>query len=112
MAGPGIDRAGGLNAAHKGATPDELWPHGHPGPLSTAYRIPTSLPARGRIEVVRYVRSNRVVDLFGRRITLAEEHAHQYVTAYIKVRPRTVIVVALDGEIIHDGPFPIQRTLR
>lgn len=57
---------------------------------------PTRLPARGRIEVVRYVRSNRVVDLSGKRIVLAEEHAHQYVTAFIKVRSQTVIVVAIE----------------
>ena len=43
---------------------------------------------------------------------LAEEHAHQYVTAYIKVRSRTVIVVAIDGEILYDGAYPIQRLLR
>lgn len=98
--------------AHKGATPAELWSAGHGGPLSTAYRIPTRLPARGRIEVVRYVRSNRVVDLFGKRIVLGEEHAHQYVTAFIKVRSRTVIVVAIDGEILYDGAYPIQRLLR
>ena len=99
-------------SVHKGATPAELWSAGHSGSLSSAYRIPTRLPARGRIEVVRYVRSNRVVDLFGKRIVLAEEHAHQYVTAYIKVRSRTVIVVAIDGEILYDGAYPIQRLLR
>jgi hypothetical protein len=60
-------------SVHKGA-PDELWSHSHLVALSREYRVPTSLPARGRIEVVRYVRSNRVVNLFGRRITVAEEH--------------------------------------
>jgi hypothetical protein len=99
-------------AVHKGATPEELWSNSRPGALSSEYRVPTSLPARGRIEVVRYVRSNRIVDLFGRRITVAEEHAHQYVTAFIKVRSRRVIVATIDGEVIHDGPFPVQRTLR
>ena len=78
--------------------------------MSTGY--PPALPARGRIEVVRYVRSNRIVDLFGRGITVAEEHAHQYVTAFIKVRSRRVIVATIDGEVIHDGPFPVQRILR
>ena len=58
------------------------------------------------------MRSNRIVDLFGRRITVAEEHAHQYVTAFIKVRARTVIVTTIDGEVIYDGPFPVQRMLR
>jgi putative transposase len=99
-------------AVHRGATPAELWSQGRHGALSSGYRVPTSLPARGRIEVVRYVRSNRVVDLFGRRITVAEEHAHQYVTAFIKIRSRRVIIATIDGEVIYDGPFPVQRTLR
>ena len=89
-----------------------MWSNARPGALSSGYRVPTSLPARGRIEVVRYVRSNRVVDLFGRRITVAEDHTHQYVTAFIKVRSRRVVIATIDGEVIHDGPFPLQRTLR
>lgn len=99
-------------AAHKGASPDELWPSGRPAGLSTSYRPPTSLPARGRIEVVRYVRSNRLVDLFGKRVALAEEFTHQYVTAIIKVRSKQVVIVTLDGEIAHSGDFPISRILR
>jgi len=99
-------------AVHKGAAPNELWSQGDVGALSTSYRVPTSLPARGRIEVVRYVRSDRVVNLFGRRITVAEEHAHQYVTAFIKVRSRTVSVTTVDGEVIYDGAYPVQRKLR
>ena len=73
---------------------------------------PTHLPAKGRIEVVRYIRSNRRVDLFGKRIIVAEDKTHQYVTAIIKVRAKRVIVVTLDGEIIHDGDFNLARTLR
>ncbi len=99
-------------SAHGGASPDEVWAGRLYQPLSPGYQIPTSLPAKGRIEVVRYVRSNRAVDLFGKRLTVAEEHTHQYVTAIIKVRAKQVIVVTLDGEIIHDGPFPLSRILR
>lgn len=36
----------------------------------------------------------------------------QYVTAIIEVRAKRVIVVTLDGEIIHDGDFNLARTLR
>ena len=76
------------------------------------YQPPTRLPAQGRIEVVRYIRSNRAVDLFGKRVLVAEEHTHQYVTAIIKVRSRRVIVVTRDGEIIHDSDFKLSRVLR
>jgi hypothetical protein len=70
------------------------------------------LPAKGRIEVVRYIRSNRCLDLFGKRLTVAEEHTHQYVTATIRVRSKQVTVVTLNGEIIYDGGFAISRVLR
>jgi putative transposase len=99
-------------SAHGGASPDEVWAGRLYHPLTRGYQVPTSLPAKGRIEVIRYVRSNRVVDLFGKRLTLAEEHTHQYVTAIIKVRAKQLIVVTINGEIIHDGNFAISRLLR
>ena len=99
-------------SAHSGATPNQIWDGRLQRPLPNAYRPPTRLPAQGRIEVVRYVRSNRRVDLFGKRITVAEDQTHQYVTAIIKVRAKRVIVVTLNGEIIHDGDFNLARTLR
>jgi putative transposase len=99
-------------SAHGGASPDEVWAGRLYHPLTSGYEVPTSLPAKGRIEVIRYVRSNRVVDLFGKRLTLGEEHTHQYVTAIIKVRAKQLIVVTINGEIIHDGNFAISRLLR
>ena len=99
-------------SAHGGASPDEAWAGRLRNPLSTGYQPPTRLPSRGRIEVVRYVRSNRRVDLFGKRITVAEDQTHQYVTAVIKVRAKKVIVVTLNGQIIHNGDYPISRILR
>ncbi|MCB1257224.1 MAG: hypothetical protein KDB26_08975, partial [Microthrixaceae bacterium] len=66
----------------------------------------------GRIEVVRFVRSNRRVDLFGKRITVPEDQTHQYVTAIIKVRSKRVIIVTGDGQIIHDDTFNLANTLR
>jgi hypothetical protein len=43
--------------------------------------------------VVRFIRSNRRVDLFGKRISVAEDQTHQYVTAIIEVRAKKAIVV-------------------
>lgn len=99
-------------SAHGGRSPNQIWTDRLAQPLSSAYRPPTRLPAQGRIEVVRFIRSNRRVDLFGKRITVAEDQTHQYVTAIIKVRAKRVIVVTGDGEIIHDGEFNLARTLR
>ncbi|MGH9043522.1 MAG: hypothetical protein ACRDVP_01545 [Acidimicrobiales bacterium] len=99
-------------SAHGGASPDEVWVGRTYQPLSPGYLVPTSLPAKGRIEVVRYIRSNRRLDLFGKRLTVAEEHTHQYVMATIKVRSKRLIVVTMDGEIVHDGDFNLSRSLR
>ena len=99
-------------SAHKGATPDQMWQNRPRNPLHIAYVSPTRLPARGRIEVVRYIRSNRHIDLFGKRILVAEDQTHQYVTAIIRVRARQVEVVTLNGEIIHKSDFNLSRILR
>lgn len=60
------------------------------------------------------MRSNRRVNLFGKRITVAEDQTHQYVTAIIKIRwrARKVLVVTLDGEVIHHGDYAVSRILR
>lgn len=99
-------------SAHHGASPEQMWHGHHPTPLRANYTPPTELPARGRIEVVRFIRSNRQLDLFGKRITIASEHTHRYVTAIIRVRARQLTVVTLDGEIIHQSDFNLSRTLR
>ena len=99
-------------STHNGASPHQMWQGRQRRPLSTAYHPPTRLPAQGRIEVVRYIRSNRQLDLFGKRITVADEHTHRYVTAIIRVRARHLTVVTLDGEIIHQGDFNLSRILR
>ena len=99
-------------SAHGGASPDEVWAGRTYQPLLPGYAVPTSLPAKGRIEVIRYIRSNRRLDLFGKRLTVAEEHTHQYVTATIRVRAKQLIVVTMDGEIVHDGAFSLSRSLR
>ena len=99
-------------SAHGGTTPNQIWEGRLRNPLSPAYQPPTRLPAQGRIEVVRFIRSNRRIDLFGKHILVADEHTHQYVTAIIKVRARKVIVITLAGEIIHAGDFNLNRTLR
>jgi transposase len=98
--------------AHGGHSPDEIWEGLLRYPPATGYQPPTSLPARGQIEVVRYIRSNRILNLFGKKVTLAEDHTHQYVTAVIKVRAKKVLVATIDGEIIHEGDFHLSRILR
>ena len=74
-------------SAHGGATPNQLWHNRLQRPLPATYEPPARLPAQGRIEVVRFVRSNRRVDLFGKRIIVAEDQTHRYVTAITRSEP-------------------------
>ncbi len=99
-------------AAHGGASPAEIWDGRGRHLLDPGYRAPTRLPAKGWIEAVRYVRSSGLVDLWGKRVSLAEPYRHAYVTAFIRVRAKQVSILTTDGEIAHEGPFPISRVLR
>jgi len=99
-------------SAHAGATPNQMWENRLCPILPADYQPPDRLPAKGRIEVVRYIRSNRQLSLFGKRITLGEHDIHQYVTAIIKVRARKLIVIDTNGEIIHNSDFNLSRELR
>ena len=99
-------------SAHHGSSPNEIWRGRHREHFSRRYRPPERLPAKGRIEAIRYVRSSGILDPWGRRITVAEEFRHQYVTAVIRVRTRELDVVTLDGELAYEGPYPLQRVLR
>lgn len=99
-------------SAHKGASPDEMR-------VGLALRVPPQdyqppgrLPAKGRIEAVRYVRSDGLVNLWGHRITLPDEQTYQYVTAVISVRAKQLRVITRHGEIIHASRFDIDRHLR
>lgn len=122
---PGIDHLRSENAvfvefhnthhrysAHAGCTRNQMWTNRLHAQLPAGYQPPSRLPAKRRIEVVRYIRSNRELNLFGKRLTLAENNFHQYVTAIIKVRSRKLIVVDINGEIIHDSDFNLSRELR
>lgn len=99
-------------SAHGGAAPDEVRATLAPPSPPRGYQAPTRLPAKGRIEAVRFVRSNRLLDLWGHKTILDQAHAYQYVTAIIGVRAKQFRVVTRHGEIIHAGPFDIDRTLR
>lgn len=99
-------------SAHKGASPDEMRADLALRVPPQGYQPPGRLPAKGRIEAVRYVRSDGLVNLWGHRITLPDEQTYQYVTAVISVRAKQLRVITRHGEIIHAAGFDIDRHLR
>lgn len=109
-----LDFEGFHNARHRystlgGKTPDQAWaaagaclrrpPEG--------YLIPESLPRRGRIDVIRLIRSDRILNLFGEKLVMPEDTVYQYVVAQIHVRAQR-LVVTCSGEVVHEAPHPIR----
>jgi len=82
-------------AASLGSSQASLhWP-----PRKTAPRLPLSKPKEGRYHVVRFIRSDRQLDVFGERFTLPLEATHEYVVGTIKVA-RQKLQVWLGNELI------------
>lgn len=102
------------NARHRysalgGRTPDQAWTAAGPAPRRPpkGYRIPEDLPRRGRIEVLRLIRSDRALNLFGEKIVMPEDTVYQYVVAQIQVRAQR-LVVTCSGEVVHEASHPIR----
>lgn len=58
--------------------------------------LPLRKPEAGRIHLVRFIRSDRHLDIFGERFHLPPACAYEYVTATIDVRQQN-LVVTIDG---------------
>jgi hypothetical protein len=83
------ERAGAFerfhNAQHRyrasaGRAPDEAFPNPRRAPLAIE-EIPAGWPSSGRIEFIRFIRSDHKLRLLGRAITVPDTSAYQYLTA-------------------------------
>jgi hypothetical protein len=66
--------------ATNGRAPDETAPVARRDPLPID-ELPAGWPAAGRIEFIRFIRSDHKLRLLGRAIRVPDGHAYQYVTA-------------------------------
>lgn len=101
------------NATHhystlRGRTPNQTWAEAKLlAPMPPAgFVVPERLPRRGRIEVVRFIRSNRDLNLFNEHIRLPATTVHQYVVAVIQVRAQRLVVTCA-GEIVHETRYEV-----
>ena len=82
-------------AALKGATPDEVTarlgfvPRRPPKDL----KIPEELPREGEVELIRLIRSDRLLRIMGVKIELPEAFVHEYVTAVLDVHREELDVI-------------------
>lgn len=96
-------------SALKGRTPDEAWVQADVAVAfpPAKFTISETLPKRGRIDVVRLIRSDQLLNLFGETIPMPGQTVHQYVVATIQVRAQRLVVTHA-GEIIHEAPHLIR----
>jgi len=83
-------------------TPDQTTRPHRAGPLM-ADQIPAGWPDRGRIEFIRFIRSDHKLRLLGRTIAMPDGTAYQYVTATLDlalVEDHNLLVSDADGELI------------
>jgi hypothetical protein len=87
---------------NRGLTPNDALVHAktqlrfpnHPIPPS----LPLSKPTSGRYHLIRFVRSDRRIDLFGERYILPRDTTYEYVTATVDVALEELLI-AIDGEV-------------
>lgn len=83
------ERAGAFEAFHNsqhryratgGRAPDETAPAKRSAPLAVN-EIPAGWPATGRVEFIRFIRSDHKLRLLRRAVRIPDGHAYQYLTA-------------------------------
>jgi hypothetical protein len=101
------------NAQHRylatqGRAPDETASAAHRAPLPLA-EIPAGWPARGRVEFIRFIRSDHKLRLLGRAIAMPDGTAYQYLTATLDLGladQHNLLVSNDQGELVTTARLP------
>lgn len=85
-----------------GATPDEAWAQAdHDVQMPPdGFAVPDQLPDTGRIEAIRFIRSDGKLNLFNEQIALPDHATHRYVTATIFIADQQLIVTDVEGHVL------------
>lgn len=76
-------------------------------PTSDPPRHPLVKPQQGRYHLIRFIRSERVLDVFGERFTAPAEATYEYVRATVDVA-RQRLGVYLDDVLIDEHPYRLR----
>jgi putative transposase len=92
-------------------TPDQTTSARRPPPLAVE-QIPAGWPEHGRIEFIRFIRSDHKLRLLGRAIPMPDGAAYQYVTATLDLAlpaDRNLLISDTDGQLITTARLPKPR---
>ena len=73
-------------------------------PTPTAPSKPYARPACGRVSVVRLIRSDATLEVFGERFSVPREAVHEYVKATIDLGSRT-LTMSMHGRLLDRVPY-------
>lgn len=96
--------------ASGGRTADEVAPQPRPAKLRPLAELPAGWPEQGRVEFVRFIRSDRKLRLLNRAITMPETVVYEYVTAVLNLATPPAegnLRVLREGEIIATASIAI-----
>lgn len=114
------ERAGAFerfhNAQHRysatsGRTPEET-AAAKPGTLLPAEQIPAGWPKRGKVEFIRFIRSDQRLRVLGRAIAMPDSSAYQYVTATLDLSltgQDNLLISDTDGQLLTTARLPAPR---
>ena len=78
--------------------------------LAEGFELPEKLFIEpGRIHLMRFIRSDRVLDVFGIKFNMPAEVVHEYVTATIDTAQR-LLTVTHDNQAVYEDHFPLPKT--
>jgi putative transposase len=98
-------------SATSGRTPEETTAAKPRTPLP-AKKIPAGWPERGKVEFIRFIRSDHRLRIFGRSITMPDGTAYQYVTVTLdlaRTDRENLLISDTDGQLLTTTRLPTPR---
>ncbi len=99
-------------SATHGRAPDESNPAGVKRAPRAPGQIPTGWPKDGKVEFIRFIRSDQQLRVLGRAIPMPDSSAYQYVTATLDlslVDQDNLLISDTDGQLLTTARLPVPR---
>jgi putative transposase len=96
-------------SATHGRAPDESSPAGVKRAPRAAEQIPTGWPKDGKVEFIRFIRSDHRLRVLGRAIPMPDSSAYQYVTATLDLSltdQDNLLISDTDGQLLTTARLP------
>ena len=98
------------DSATRGLTPEQTTTPRNPGTPIALDQLPAGWPQQGKVEFIRFIRSDHKLRILGRAITMPDGSAYQYVTATLDLAiaadQHNLLLANDQGELLTTGRLP------